>query len=69
MNVDMVELRVALMGDFAILVLKCPLPWTSQSMHHSAPYGMADEMGGGRDFLASLYYRAKRRLFFSLLVS
>jgi hypothetical protein len=47
MNLDAVELRIALIDYFTILALKCPLPEVSQSMHHSANNKIADEMAGG----------------------
>jgi hypothetical protein len=52
MNLDTVEVCIALIDSFTILALKCPLPEASQSMHHSNNNKMADKMAGGY-FLAS----------------
>jgi hypothetical protein len=48
---DVVELPIAWIDSFAILVLECPLPEGSQSRHHSDNNKMADKMAGG-EFLA-----------------
>jgi hypothetical protein len=47
MDFDAVELCIALNGYIIILVLKCPFPVDSQSVHYSANNRIADEMAGG----------------------
>jgi hypothetical protein len=45
-NLDAVELRIALIDYFTILVLRCPLPDASESMHQFTKKKIADEMAG-----------------------
>lgn len=47
-GLNAVELRIALIDYFTVLVLNCPLPEASQSVHQSANNKIADEMAGGR---------------------
>jgi hypothetical protein len=48
MNSDAVALRIALIDCFTVLILECPLPEPSQSIHHFANNKIADEIAGGR---------------------
>jgi hypothetical protein len=54
-NLDAVELGIVLIYYFTILVIKCPLPEASQSLHRSANNKIADEIAGRRRLLASGY--------------
>jgi hypothetical protein len=48
MNLDGVELHIALVDYFTILLLKFPLLEASQSMDHSPNNKITDERAGGR---------------------
>jgi hypothetical protein len=54
MNLCAVELCLALIVDFVILVLKSSLPEASQSMHHSAENRIVDEIAQGRRLSGTL---------------
>jgi hypothetical protein len=49
-NLDAVELRIALPYHVGIPVLKYPLPEASQSMHYSANNDIADDATGAETF-------------------
>jgi hypothetical protein len=58
MNLSPVELRIALIDYFTLLILKCPLPADSQSMSQSANDEIADETASEGGFLEPLYFDA-----------
>jgi hypothetical protein len=60
MDLDAVELSIALTDYFTIMILRYLLPEASQNIHHSAKNKITDEMAGGGTFCHRCILAEKR---------